>query len=105
MRQRPQRSTRLDTRLPDTTLVRSPAGARWAGLGGGAEQMPMAAQSVLMGGHVRVGLEDNLYRSRGVLATNEDLVTDAVHLVQSLGARPATAAEADRQSTRLNSSH
>lgn len=71
-----------------------PAGALWAAFGAGAEQMPMAAQSVLMGGHVRVGLEDNLYRTRGVLATNEDLVTDAVHLVQSLGARPATAAEA-----------
>ncbi|MGF7161015.1 uncharacterized protein (DUF849 family) [Rhodoligotrophos appendicifer] len=71
-----------------------PPGSVWAAFGAGAEQMPMAAQSVLMGGHVRVGLEDNLFRSRGVLASNEDLVTDAVHLVKALGAVPATVAEA-----------
>lgn len=71
-----------------------PAGSQWAAFGAGREQMPMAALSVLLGGHVRVGLEDNLYRSRGVLASNADLVTDAAHLVRTLGASVATPEEA-----------
>lgn len=71
-----------------------PAGAPWVAFGAGREQMPVAALSVILGGHVRVGLEDNIYRSRGVLATNAGLVTDAVHLVQTLGQRPATPDEA-----------
>ena len=44
-----------------------PPGSHWVAFGAGREQMPVAALSVLLGGHVRVGLEDNLYRSRGVL--------------------------------------
>ncbi len=77
-------------------LMRSmlPAGSQWVAFGAGAEQMPVAAQSVLLGGHVRVGLEDNLYRRRGVLARNAELVEDAVKLVETLGQRPATSAEA-----------
>lgn len=71
-----------------------PAGAQWVAFGAGAEQFPVAAQSVLLGGHVRVGLEDNLYRSRGVLARNAELVEDAVRLVQTLGHHPASPAEA-----------
>lgn len=71
-----------------------PAGAQWVAFGAGAEQFPVAAQSVLLGGHVRVGLEDNLYRRRGVLASNADLVEDAVRLVETLGQRPATVPEA-----------
>ena len=71
-----------------------PEDAVWAAFGAGAEQMPVAAQSVLLGGHVRVGLEDNLYRSRGVLATNAQLVEDAVRLVQVLGAKVAGPDEA-----------
>ena len=71
-----------------------PPGAVWVAFGPGALQMPMAAQSVLLGGHVRVGLEDNLHRRRGVLATNRELVEDAVRLVETLGARPATPNEA-----------
>ncbi len=71
-----------------------PADAVWVAFGAGAEQMPVAAQSILLGGHVRVGLEDNLYRRRGVLATNEQLVEDGVRLVETLGARPATPDEA-----------
>lgn len=71
-----------------------PAGAQWVAFGAGREQMPMAALSVLLGGHVRVGLEDNLYRSRGVLARNAELVADAAGLVRSLGHRPATPDEA-----------
>ncbi len=71
-----------------------PDGSHWVAFGAGREQMPMAALSILLGGHVRVGLEDNLYRSRGVLASNADLVTDAAHLVRTLGASVATPEEA-----------
>ena len=49
--------------------------------------MPFAAQSVLLGGHVRVGLEDNLYLKRGVYATNAQLVERARQIVELLGAR------------------
>ena len=48
-----------------------PAGAQWAGFGISRMEMPMVAQAVLLGGHVRVGLEDNLYLERGVLASND----------------------------------
>jgi uncharacterized protein (DUF849 family) len=49
--------------------------------------MPMVAQAVLLGGNVRVGLEDNLYLEKGVLATNAQLVERAVKMVELLGAR------------------
>ncbi len=52
----------------------------------GRHQMPYVAASVLAGGHVRVGLEDNLYLDRGVLATNAQLVERAVGLIERLGA-------------------
>ncbi|MEO1536992.1 MAG: 3-keto-5-aminohexanoate cleavage protein [Pseudomonadota bacterium] len=53
----------------------------------GRHQMPYVAASVLAGGHVRVGLEDNLYLERGVLATNAQLVTKARGLIEGLGAK------------------
>ncbi|MEL7151477.1 MAG: 3-keto-5-aminohexanoate cleavage protein [Pseudomonadota bacterium] len=52
----------------------------------GRHQMPFAAAAVLAGGHVRVGLEDNLYLERGVLATNAELVTKARGIIEGLGA-------------------
>ena len=64
-----------------------PPGSIWAGFGVGRMQMPMVAQAVLLGGHVRVGLEDNLYLEKGVLATNRKLVEKAIGLVETLGAR------------------
>jgi uncharacterized protein (DUF849 family) len=67
-----------------------PEGAQWASFALGRMQMPWAAQSVLLGGHVRVGLEDNLYLSRGVKATNAQLVERAVTLVEALGSKVAT---------------
>ena len=67
-----------------------PEGAQWASFALGRMQMPWAAQSVLLGGHVRVGLEDNLYLSRGVKATNAQLVERAVTLVETLGSKVAT---------------
>jgi uncharacterized protein (DUF849 family) len=71
-----------------------PAGANWTGFGIGRMQMPIAAQAVLLGGHVRVGLEDNLYLERGVLASNGQLVERAVRIVEALGARVLGPAEA-----------
>ena len=50
-------------------------------------QMPMVAASVAMGGNVRVGLEDNLYLKKGVLATNADLVSRAKEIIELMGAR------------------
>jgi uncharacterized protein (DUF849 family) len=71
-----------------------PEGAQWAGFGIGRNQMPMVAQAVLLGGHVRVGLEDNLYLEKGVLATNGQLVEKAVKIIELLGARAVSPDEA-----------
>jgi len=70
-----------------------PANAKWSGFGISRMQMPMAAQMVILGGNVRVGLEDNLYLDRGVLATNGQLVERAVGIVERLGARVMSPAE------------
>jgi uncharacterized protein (DUF849 family) len=67
-----------------------PRGAVWAGFGVGRMQFPMVAQAVLLGGNVRVGLEDNLYLDRGELATNAALVERAVALIRGLGCEVAT---------------
>src|ERR1700744_3654248 len=83
---------------PETMLyARSllPEGATWAAFGIGRSEFPMVAQSWLLGGHVRVGMEDNLYMSKGVLAkTNAELVTHAAGILRSFGAAVATADEA-----------
>ncbi len=50
-------------------------------------QMPWVAQSILLGGNVRVGLEDNLYLSRGVYASNAQLVEKARTIIEAMGAR------------------
>lgn len=71
-----------------------PKGAIWAAFGIARMQMPMVAQSVLLGGNVRVGLEDNLYLSRGVFATNGQLVERARLIIESLGHEVATPDEA-----------
>ncbi|WP_102107757.1 3-keto-5-aminohexanoate cleavage protein [Oceaniglobus roseus] len=65
----------------------------FSAFGLGRHQMPFVAASVLAGGHVRVGLEDNLMLGRGVLATNAQLVERAVSIVEGLGARVLTPAE------------
>ena len=57
----------------------------WSAFSLGVHQMPYVAAAVLAGGNVRVGLEDNLYLERGVLATNADLVERAVQIIRSLG--------------------
>jgi len=75
-----------DTATMKTLADALPAGAVWAGFGIGRMQMPMAAQAVLLGGHVRVGLEDNLYLSKGVFADNAQLVARARAIVENMGA-------------------
>ena len=83
---------------PETMLYARnllPAGAVWSGFGLGRLEFPMVAQSWLLGGHVRVGMEDNLYLSKGVLApTNAALVAKARDILGQLGAEPASPAEA-----------
>jgi len=71
-----------------------PQGANWAGFGISRMQMPMAATAVAMGGNVRVGLEDNIYLDRGVLATNGQLVTRAIEILERMGARALSPQEA-----------
>jgi uncharacterized protein (DUF849 family) len=74
-----------------------PPGAIWFAFGIGAQQFPMVAQAQLLGGHVRVGLEDNLYLARSQLApSNAALVAKAVEIVGILGGEIADAAEARR---------
>jgi uncharacterized protein (DUF849 family) len=71
-----------------------PPGAVWSAVGLGAMQMTVLAQSVLLGGHARVGLEDNLWQAKGVPATNASLVEQAVAIIRALGHHPATVEEA-----------
>src|SRR6266581_1448040 len=72
-----------------------PAGSPWFAFGISLHQFPMAAQAVLLGGHVRVGLEDNLYLERGKLApSNAALVEKAGRIIELLGPSVATPAEA-----------
>lgn len=87
---------------PATTGVMSafvhglPPGSVWSAFAIGRMEMPMLAQSMVLGGNPRVGLEDNLYLSKGVFASNAQLVDRAVGVVESLGgtvAGPAVARE------------
>ncbi|MEM0953119.1 MAG: 3-keto-5-aminohexanoate cleavage protein [Pseudomonadota bacterium] len=71
-----------------------PDGAVWGALGIGRHQMPVVAQTALMGGNVRVGLEDNLYLSRGQFATNGQLVERARMIIEHLGYDVATVDDA-----------
>lgn len=71
-----------------------PADATWSVSGIGAAQLVMNTYAILMGGHVRVGLEDNIYYRRGELATNEQLVERIVRLSTELGRDIANPTEA-----------
>ncbi|MBO69044.1 MAG: NADPH:quinone reductase [Acidiferrobacteraceae bacterium] len=70
-----------------------PSGVFWSGFGISRMQMPMVAQAVLLGGNVRVGLEDNLYLEKGVPASNAQLVEKAIRIIRDLGGRPCTTDE------------
>jgi uncharacterized protein (DUF849 family) len=72
-----------------------PAGAIWSAFGIGKDEMPILAQTMILGGHVRVGMEDNIYTSKGVLAkTNAELVIMAKEIIKLLGGSVATFSEA-----------
>jgi uncharacterized protein (DUF849 family) len=72
-----------------------PAGSPWFAFGISLHQFPMVAQTVLLGGHVRVGLEDNLYLGKGQLApSNAALVEKAGRIIEELGDHVATPNEA-----------
>jgi uncharacterized protein (DUF849 family) len=70
-----------------------PADWHWSAFSIGRNQMPYVAAAVLAGGNVRVGLEDNLWLEKGVLATNAQLVERAAGIITALGARVITPAE------------
>lgn len=64
-----------------------PADWNWSAFALGRNEMPYVAAAVLAGGNVRVGLEDNLWLDKGVLAKNEDLVARAVTIIENMGAK------------------
>jgi len=70
-----------------------PPDSVWSSFAISRMQMPWVAQSALLGGNVRVGPEDNLYLSKGVYASNEQLVERARTIVEAMGARLLTPAE------------
>jgi len=70
-----------------------PKEAVWSGFAISKNEMPYVAQTVVMGGNPRVGLEDNLYLSKGKLATNAQLVEKAIRIINDLGASTMTPAE------------
>jgi len=71
-----------------------PSPCVWSSFAVSRMQMPWVAQSILLGGNVRVGLEDNLYLSRGVYATNAQLVEKARTIIEAMGARVLSPAQA-----------
>jgi|TARA_B100001971_G_scaffold209543_1_gene233327 uncharacterized protein (DUF849 family) len=86
--------TPMDVGILQAMVHRLPPEAEFTSFGLGAMQMPMVTQSVMLGGHARVGLEDNLYLERGVLATNAQLVEKAVTIIELMGAAVQSPAEA-----------
>jgi uncharacterized protein (DUF849 family) len=70
-----------------------PANAVWAAFGISRHEFPMVAQAALLGGHVRVGLEDSLWLEAGKLATNAELVAKAARILRELGYDIMTPAE------------
>lgn len=82
----PQAMTYLHSLLPD--------GANWAAFGISRWEFAMVAQAMNLGGHVRVGLEDNLYLSKGEFGTNGQLVEKAVRIIRELDGEPVEPARA-----------
>jgi uncharacterized protein (DUF849 family) len=71
-----------------------PPGAHWGAFGISRTEFPMVAQAAILGGNVRVGLEDNLYLQAGRLATNAELVEKALKILELLDISVMTPAEA-----------
>jgi len=82
----PKIFTQMLELLPAGTIVNTAAVGR--------DQLPMNVLSILYGGHVRVGLEDNVYYGKGDLATNARLTARIVRIIRDMGKEPATPAEA-----------
>lgn len=83
----------IETLLLARSLL--PASCVWTAFGVGRHSFPMVAQAVLLGGQVRVGMEDNIYLDKGVLATgNGPLCAKAARIVRDLGAELASPVEA-----------
>jgi uncharacterized protein (DUF849 family) len=82
---------------PETLLYARnllPTGAVWSAFGIGRSEFPMVVQSWLYGGHVRVGMEDNIFLEKGVLAkSNAELVAKAAHLITQMGGYIASATD------------
>jgi 3-keto-5-aminohexanoate cleavage enzyme len=83
---------------PETLLYlqgQIPPNAVWSVIGIGKAHLPMAMMAMIMGGHIRVGLEDNIYYSKGILAkSNAEFVERIVRIAQAYGRDIASAAEA-----------
>ncbi|MDR2741789.1 MAG: 3-keto-5-aminohexanoate cleavage protein [Treponema sp.] len=75
-------------------VKRIPAGSTWSALGIGKDHLPILYAAIALGGHVRVGLEDNIYYAKGVPATNEQLVARAARLVREAQKETASPDEA-----------
>jgi len=73
-----------------------PPGSTWSVSGIGKSQIQMLSMAILLGGHVRTGLEDCLYYEKGVLATNEMLVKRVVNIAKALGREIATVEESKK---------
>jgi uncharacterized protein (DUF849 family) len=83
-----------DTGTMKAMVDNLPPNCVWSGFAIGRMQMPFVAQAALLGGNVRVGLEDNLYLSKGVFASNGQLVERAREILERLGAKVLTPDEA-----------
>ena len=86
-----------DSATMTAMVAQLPQGVFWSGFGISRTQMPMVAQAMLLGGNVRVGLEDNLYLEKGVHASNGELVEKAIRIIRDLGGRPCSADEARKK--------
>ena len=72
-----------------------PSGSTWTVAGIGRHELPLGAMAIILGGHVRVGFEDNIYYSRGVPAkSNGELAARMARLAQELGRPVAKPSEA-----------
>lgn len=86
----------MEATVENLNILRSriPADATWSAFGIGKGHMPIMYATLALGGHIRVGLEDNVYYARGVKATNVMLVERAVKAVELYGNKVATPSEA-----------
>ena len=76
-----------DVGVLKSSVDQLPPGANWTAFALGRYQMAFAAQAVILGGNVRVGLEDNLYLEKGVFASNAQLVERVRNIIELMGAR------------------